>query len=146
MIDSARPAYLHELQATEEPADGPGPAARGSATWALPLRNRRDEVAIQPSDFSVRPEGIEPPTYRFEVCRSIQLSYGRVGGGLSAIWALRPARPPTFHTRSGLLLRRTVWDRGTAVAFVIVATAFLGVVIVGWRVAFDRLRASRSGA
>ncbi len=25
----------------------------------------------------VRPEGIEPPAYRFEACRSIQLSYGR---------------------------------------------------------------------
>ncbi len=25
-----------------------------------------------------RPEGIEPPAYRFEACRSIQLSYGRV--------------------------------------------------------------------
>ena len=25
-----------------------------------------------------RPEGLEPPTYRFEVCRSIQLSYGRI--------------------------------------------------------------------
>jgi hypothetical protein len=24
-----------------------------------------------------RPEGIEPPAYRFEACRSIQLSYGR---------------------------------------------------------------------
>lgn len=24
-----------------------------------------------------RPEGVEPPTYRSEVCRSIQLSYGR---------------------------------------------------------------------
>jgi hypothetical protein len=26
----------------------------------------------------VRPEGLEPPAYRFEACRSIQLSYGRV--------------------------------------------------------------------
>ena len=24
-----------------------------------------------------RPEGLEPPAYRFEACRSIQLSYGR---------------------------------------------------------------------
>jgi hypothetical protein len=27
--------------------------------------------------FVVRPEGLEPPAYRFEACRSIQLSYGR---------------------------------------------------------------------
>jgi hypothetical protein len=27
----------------------------------------------------VRPEGIEPPAYRFEACRSIHLSYGRMG-------------------------------------------------------------------
>ena len=27
----------------------------------------------------MRPEGIEPPAYRFEACRSIHLSYGRVG-------------------------------------------------------------------
>ena len=26
----------------------------------------------------VRPEGLEPPAYRFEACRSIQLSYGRL--------------------------------------------------------------------
>ena len=26
----------------------------------------------------VRPEGFEPPAYRFEACRSIQLSYGRI--------------------------------------------------------------------
>ena len=25
----------------------------------------------------VRPEGVEPPAYRFEACRSIHLSYGR---------------------------------------------------------------------
>ena len=28
----------------------------------------------------VRPEGLEPPAYRFEACRSIQLSYGRTEG------------------------------------------------------------------
>jgi hypothetical protein len=27
-----------------------------------------------------RPEGLEPPAYRFEACRSIQLSYGRKKG------------------------------------------------------------------
>ena len=26
----------------------------------------------------MRPEGFEPPAYRFEACRSIQLSYGRL--------------------------------------------------------------------
>jgi hypothetical protein len=31
-----------------------------------------------PSIRLVRPEGVEPPAYRFEACRSIQLSYGRV--------------------------------------------------------------------
>ena len=36
---------------------------------AQPIGKRKDEV--------VRPEGIEPPAYRFEACRSIQLSYGR---------------------------------------------------------------------
>ena len=42
----------------------------------------------------------------------------------------------------GMLLRRFVFDDGTATSFVIVATAFLGVFLVGWRVAatamFDR--------
>ena len=31
----------------------------------------------------VRPEGVEPPAYRFEACRSIQLSYGRISMSLS---------------------------------------------------------------
>jgi hypothetical protein len=34
----------------------------------------------------------------------------------------------------GMLLRRTVFDRGTAIAFVIVATVFVGAFLVGWRV------------
>ena len=33
----------------------------------------------------------------------------------------------------GLLLRRVVFDRGIAVAFIIVATITLGVLVVGWR-------------
>ena len=38
----------------------------------------------------VRPEGLEPPAYRFEACRSIQLSYGRPGDlafGHLVIWS-----------------------------------------------------------
>ena len=33
----------------------------------------------------------------------------------------------------GMVLRRFVFDRGTALAFVIVASVFLGVTMVGWR-------------
>ena len=61
----------------------------------------------------------------------------RVDAGV-IIWAVTVA--------VGLLLRRTLWDRGTALAFVIVATAFLGLVIVGWRGVYDRFRRSRSRA
>jgi hypothetical protein len=36
----------------------------------------------------------------------------------------------------GMLLRNLVFDNGTATAFVIVATLFLALFIVGWRLAF----------
>jgi FtsH-binding integral membrane protein len=45
----------------------------------------------------------------------------------------------------GMVLRSAVWDDGTAAAFVIVATAFLGLTLVGWRLALaliDRRLAS----
>ncbi|NND76097.1 MAG: DUF3054 domain-containing protein [Ilumatobacter sp.] len=35
----------------------------------------------------------------------------------------------------GMLLRRVLFDDGTATAFVVVATVFLGVLLVGWRAA-----------
>ena len=33
----------------------------------------------------------------------------------------------------GMIVRNLVFDRGTATSFVIVATIFLGVTLVGWR-------------
>ena len=39
-----------------------------------------------------------------------------------------------FTVAMGLLLRRVVFHNGTAIAFVIVATLFLGLGLVGWRV------------
>jgi hypothetical protein len=38
-----------------------------------------------------------------------------------------------FTTAIGLILRRFVFDRGTATAFVIVATVFLFTTMLGWR-------------
>lgn len=38
----------------------------------------------------------------------------------------------------GMVLRHFVWDRGTAVAFVIVASVFLGLTMLGWRTAYSR--------
>ena len=40
---------------------------------------------------------------------------------------------------AGMVLRRTVFDRGTAAAFVIVAALVLGGLIVGWRAVARRL-------
>jgi hypothetical protein len=34
----------------------------------------------------------------------------------------------------GVLLRWFAWDRGTALSFILVAAAFLGLLILGWRV------------
>jgi len=49
-------------------------------------------------------------------------------------------------TAVGLILRRTLWDRGTAVAFVVVAAAFLTVAMAGWRAARTRLWSRRDDA
>ncbi|HYN32608.1 MAG TPA: DUF3054 domain-containing protein [Ilumatobacteraceae bacterium] len=49
----------------------------------------------------------------------------------------------------GMLLRNLVFDQGTATAFVIVATLFLALFIVGWRLAFavaNRRRTVTPGA
>lgn len=40
----------------------------------------------------------------------------------------------------GLLLRRTVFDRGTAIAFVIVTTITLAVLLIGWRAVARQVR------
>lgn len=40
----------------------------------------------------------------------------------------------------GMVLRRFAFDRGTAVAFVIVASVFLGVTMLGWRAITARRR------
>jgi hypothetical protein len=44
----------------------------------------------------------------------------------------------------GLVLRRVAWDRGTAVSFIIVAALFLGLFIVGWRLAVSAATHPRS--
>ena len=43
----------------------------------------------------------------------------------------------------GMVLRRTVFGRGTAIAFVIVATLFLALFLVGWRAAARWARSRR---
>jgi hypothetical protein len=65
--------------------------------------------------------------------------------GLLAAWLVDSrarARPEAISTGVtvwlatvviGLVLRRLVWDRGTAISFVIVAAVVLGVLLVGWR-------------
>ena len=43
----------------------------------------------------------------------------------------------------GMVLRSTAFNRGTATPFVIVATVFLGLTLLGWRIVVDR-RSRRS--
>ena len=39
----------------------------------------------------------------------------------------------------GMLLRRFVFDRGTAASFIVVASVVLGVLMLGWRLVLRRL-------
>ena len=41
----------------------------------------------------------------------------------------------------GMVLRHWMFGKGTALSFIIVATVFLGVLMIGWRVAEHRMRA-----
>jgi len=43
----------------------------------------------------------------------------------------------------GMVLRHFVFDRGTALPFIIVATIFTGVFLVGWRLAVARISQRR---
>ena len=66
--------------------------------------------------------------------------------GLGAAWLTTRAwrRPTALLTGIavwpvtvlvGMVARRTLFDRGTATSFVVVATLFLGAFLVGWRIA-----------
>lgn len=75
--------------------------------------------------------------------------------GLAVAWLLSPnLRTRPWSVRAGvdvwlgtviigMLLRRLVWDRGTALSFVIVTTIVLGVLIVGWRAIWSITRRRR---
>ncbi len=75
--------------------------------------------------------------------------------GLAVAWlVVRAWRWPTavlagvaiwpIAVLAGMVLRRVAWDRGTATSFVIVATAFLGLAIVGWRLALAAVSRRRA--
>lgn len=75
--------------------------------------------------------------------------------GLAVAWsAVRAWKRPTAVVTGvaiwpitvlvGMIVRRALFDRGTATSFVVVATVFLGVFLVGWRVAAGALDRRRS--
>lgn len=51
----------------------------------------------------------------------------------------------TVTVAGGMALRRLVFDRSTALAFVIVTTLYLGAVLLGWRLIARWLEHRRSG-
>jgi hypothetical protein len=50
--------------------------------------------------YLARPEGVEPPTYRSVVCRSVQLSYGRTLIVKNILTYISSPSPPENSTRS----------------------------------------------
>jgi hypothetical protein len=75
--------------------------------------------------------------------------------GLAAGWAVAQAwkRPTNILTGIviwpvtilvGMIVRNLVFDRGTATSFVIVATLFVGALLVGWRIALRLLEQRRA--
>lgn len=66
-----------------------------------------------------------------------------IGWLVARAWA-RPVAPQTAFViwpvtvAVGMLLRNVVFDRGTAVSFIIVATVVTGVFLVGWRLVAAR--------
>jgi uncharacterized membrane protein YbjE (DUF340 family) len=46
----------------------------------------------------------------------------------------------------GLILRRSMFDRSTAVSFMVVTTLFLGLLLVGWRLLANRIIERRAAA
>ena len=46
----------------------------------------------------------------------------------------------------GMVLRHFVFDRGTALPFIIVATLFTGVFLIGWRMVAERVASGRLSA
>lgn len=74
--------------------------------------------------------------------------------GLAVAWAIvRAWRKPVAVLTGvaiwpvtvlvGMVARRLLFDRGTATSFVVVATLFLGAVLVGWRAAYRWWAAKR---
>jgi hypothetical protein len=74
--------------------------------------------------------------------------------GLALAWALlRVWRRPTpvligvaiwpITVLVGMIVRRTVWDRGTATSFVVVTTLFIGACLVGWRLILSAVERRR---
>lgn len=81
---------------------------------------------------------------------------GLTVGWFLTVWLYRDKFDPLAAVPTGLLLwlstlvvgmlLRAATGQGTATAFIIVATAFLGVFLIGWRLAAHALRRRRAHA
>ncbi len=74
--------------------------------------------------------------------------------GLGVAWLIvRVWRRPTpvlvgvaiwpITVLAGMILRRGLWDRGTAPSFVVVTTLFIGACLVGWRLILSAVERRR---
>jgi hypothetical protein len=64
----------------------------------------------------------------------------------SPLWSNRAIGMWLITVALGMVLRKTVFERGTAVSFVIVTTIVLGVFLLGWRGVAEQIRGRRGHA
>jgi hypothetical protein len=76
IVPEAESEWAYEAEGGDREVEAEGSVERIPADRVAALGRENLTRKLRAKGVA-RPEGVEPPAYRFEACRSIQLSYGR---------------------------------------------------------------------